>query len=818
MMGSVAAYGRRFRVWWVMVALVVAGLVVVAAAPRASADVSPAGSRVAEAAGGSGLLSMVMVDRYGGVQFRSQLDVYGAWTDWTVLLGQTLQSVAMEPNKDGRLEVFGIRADQSIWHDWQTSVGGPWSGWEQMDGALSSIAVAKELDGRLEVFGANSGDGVFRMWQNQAGVDSWSGWTQFDGALRSVAAETDANGLVEVFGVTSSQTIFYRHQTQAGLDSWTPWQQLAGTLTSIAAARNGFKGPLELVGTDAADQIFTIRQTQVGLDSWSQPTQISGLLRSVAVEYDVNNRINLFGVTGAETFFQRNQTTANVDTWTDWAQVHPTYPPAILTGVHAAGTTVSIGFTDNSYDENTFQILRRTDSGPLQPVTTIASRNPAGAGDTYTVTDTITAGARVCYEIADYDTIDPTPATGYSNEVCTTPPALPSTPATGIGLISTPDTTGAGNGSRRSGQENSVTIGPDGLPLIAYYVHNGATGSGSGALAVAHCSDALCSSATVHDLDTSGDTGGHPSIAIGKDGLAVISYVYWGGTNLSVARYLKVAHCVDPLCSSATITTLDSTPYVENTATVIGADGLPAIAYLDYQITQTTQFSVIKVAHCSNPACTAATTTVVDDVPTRSGTSLSAASGGAGVWYIAYTGNTAKMATCVTPDCANPKIVPITESSASSCSGCLADDVSVTVGRDGLPLISVNRSDGELYIAHCVNVWCTRITETIPENGVALDVFDNKVTIGGDGFGLVTYHDSTNLNLQVAHCVDLACSTTTTTVVDEFDDVGEGSSATAGVDGLPVITYYDGTSGALKVIHCADVACSMPLISPFQTH
>jgi hypothetical protein len=34
---------------------------------------------------------------------------------------------------------------------------------------------------------------------------------------------------------------------------------------------------------------------------------------------------------------------------------------------------------------------------------------------------------------------------------------------------------------------------------------------------------------------------------------------------------------------------------------------------------------------------------------------------------------------------------------------------------------------------------------------------DTSVTIGADGLGLISYHDVTNGNLKVAHCPDLFC-------------------------------------------------------------
>ncbi len=85
-----------------------------------------------------------------------------------------------------------------------------------------------------------------------------------------------------------------------------------------------------------------------------------------------------------------------------------------------------------------------------------------------------------------------------------------------------------------------------------------------------------------------------------SDRLGLISY--YDATN---NRNLKVAHCSDQACTFATLTTLDDTGDVgQDTSVTIGADGLGLISYHD--VTN----GNLKVAHCSNRACTAATLSV----------------------------------------------------------------------------------------------------------------------------------------------------------------------------------------------------------------
>ena len=113
------------------------------------------------------------------------------------------------------------------------------------------------------------------------------------------------------------------------------------------------------------------------------------------------------------------------------------------------------------------------------------------------------------------------------------------------------------------------TIGADGLGITAYW-NAGFTNSEKPAaddLRVAHCEDTECTTVTMHAIDTAGDVGRFPSIKIGSDGLPLMSYVSdWtrDADPDTINPDLKVAHCVDVACSSATISTLDAPATVYN--------------------------------------------------------------------------------------------------------------------------------------------------------------------------------------------------------------------------------------------------------------
>ncbi|MBI2856740.1 MAG: hypothetical protein HYX95_00335, partial [Chloroflexi bacterium] len=298
------------------------------------------------------------------------------------------------------------------------------------------------------------------------------------------------------------------------------------------------------------------------------------------------------------------------------------------------------------------------------------------------------------------------------------------------------------------GEFTSITIGTDGFAIVSYF------DSTNGDLKVAHCSNVACTATTnITTLDSGGALGGnvgsYTSIAIGADSLAIISYS--DGTNGD----LKVAHCSNVTCTSATITTLDSDGSVGiHTSITIGADGLAIISYYD------TTNGDLKVAHCSNVTCTAATTTTVDSTDD------------VGSW------------------------------------------TSITIGADGLAIISYfDATNIDLKVAHCSNLACTAATITaVDDSGTAGGY--SSIIIGGDGLAIISYFDDVlgldiNRDLKVAHCSNVTCTAATITTLDSTDNVGYYTSITIGADGLAIISYFDDKGNFdLKVAHCSNVTCT----------
>ncbi len=117
------------------------------------------------------------------------------------------------------------------------------------------------------------------------------------------------------------------------------------------------------------------------------------------------------------------------------------------------------------------------------------------------------------------------------------------------------------------GYYTSIAIGADGMPVISYL------DATAGALMVAHCNNVTCTTpATINTLDPSGVELATTSVVIGSDGLPMISYVDSGS--------LKVARCSPANCSMSTSNTLNFlSPLAGGTAIAVGADGFPVVGY-----------------------------------------------------------------------------------------------------------------------------------------------------------------------------------------------------------------------------------------------
>lgn len=348
------------------------------------------------------------------------------------------------------------------------------------------------------------------------------------------------------------------------------------------------------------------------------------------------------------------------------------------------------------------------------------------------------------------------------------------------------------------GDYPSIAMGADGLPVISYYDSTADT------LKVAKCVNAACTGASLVSVvdDPVNIVGTHTSIAVASDGLPVISY-----RDVS-ANALKVAKCANAACTgSATISTVDDpTNFVGFDSNIaIGSDGLPVIAYRD------TTARTVKVAKCSNAACTgAATITIVDDPANNVGTSASMAIGADGLPVISYRDDTAqslKVAKCANPACTGSATITTVDDPANNVGAF----TSIAIGTDQLPAISYrDTTDGAFRVAKCSDAACAAAATITVIVDLSNDYgFGTALAIGVDGLPAIAYLDSSNRSLKVAKCVNARCTglTTISGIDDPANTVSSNMDMVIGSDGLPLIAYYDSTAGALKVAKCGTRSC-----------
>lgn len=336
------------------------------------------------------------------------------------------------------------------------------------------------------------------------------------------------------------------------------------------------------------------------------------------------------------------------------------------------------------------------------------------------------------------------------------------------------------------GSMNSIAIGSDGLPVISYF--DGTNGD----LKVAKCGNADCTSGnTLTTVDsTAALTGYYTSIAIGADGLPVIFYYDWTNSKF------KVAKCGNLACSSGnTITILvPQPPFGFYNSIAIGADGLPIIS------SDTNASRVLNVSKCGNAACTSGNTLTTVDSTGIVGYYNSIVIGTDGFPVISYLDSSnsgLKVAKCGDPACTSGNTFTIVDSTGSA-----GARTSIAIGADGLPVISyIDWTNFDLKVAKCGDATCTSgNTLTTIDSASHVD-YDTSIAIGTDGLPVISYLDTNpNYDIKVAKCGNATCTAgNTLTTVDSAGTIGAYHSIAIGADGLPVISYFDQTNGDLKV-------------------
>jgi hypothetical protein len=206
-----------------------------------------------------------------------------AWGPWSSLGqpgGHDCGILEVAQNSDGRLELFTVASDGAVWHRWQRSAGGGWAPWSSLgippasaedSMFVADLAVARNQDGRLELFAVASDSTVWHRWQRRAG--GWAAWSLLGGFLPEfafVAARANADGRLLLVAQWAGSMLLQREQI-APNSGWSPWWILGpqpSPLWSPTLATNQ-DGSLEQLWLIEPGDLFHFREAK-----WSEGARL----------------------------------------------------------------------------------------------------------------------------------------------------------------------------------------------------------------------------------------------------------------------------------------------------------------------------------------------------------------------------------------------------------------------------------------------------------------------------------------------------------------------------------------------------------------
>lgn len=353
----------------------------------------------------------------------------------------------------------------------------------------------------------------------------------------------------------------------------------------------------------------------------------------------------------------------------------------------------------------------------------------------------------------------------------------------------------------------SITIGVDGLPVISYRRQTSVGETTVGDLHVIHCGDVACSANnTITQLDK--QAGFFSSIAIGGDGLPVIAYL----DGASVALGLKVAKCGNLECSSGNTVAVVHGRRSTAPSITVGLDGLPVISYGAVLGTST---PILHLAFCGDPACNASSNLGIVPIGSVAATSIALGADGAPV-VAAYdqTRGELKVAKCANTDCSltGDGSLSVSVGTVDGANNDAGNYTSITLGDNGLPLISYRALPNALKLVRCGNPACSAGNVISTLDSIGGSGF-TAIAIGVDGLPMISYVRN-QVFLGVVKCGNTRCSAFaaahTIFSVDETTDVFEEATSIAiGSDGLPVVAYasHTGSTESVRVAHCGSDRC-----------
>ncbi|MBI4616079.1 MAG: N-acetylmuramoyl-L-alanine amidase [Planctomycetes bacterium] len=196
--------------------------------------------RVAVALNADGRLEAFYVSSNRAILHQWQLAPNQDWGKPRPMDGSPLaDSIAAVANADGRLEVFYLLGG-AIRHQWQLApAGAPVNGryWSDPQpiryapGAVRRMLPLANPDGRLEIFYLRADASVYHQWQDAPNAD-WGGVTPVRGAghaapIKDLIGSQNADGRLELFYLSGDRSVWHNWQEAVNAD-WAPAQKMPG--------------------------------------------------------------------------------------------------------------------------------------------------------------------------------------------------------------------------------------------------------------------------------------------------------------------------------------------------------------------------------------------------------------------------------------------------------------------------------------------------------------------------------------------------------------------------------------------------------------
>ncbi|HEX4759026.1 MAG TPA: hypothetical protein VH308_13635 [Terracidiphilus sp.] len=303
----------------------------------------------------NGALQIFATDANGNVSSDAQVaaDVPNSdltnWSGWANnMSGIVAQGhVAVANNENNTLEVFVPTNTGDVYHNFQSTPGGSWSGWSDLGGSgITSLQAANNADGSLSVFGIGANGDVWYASEN-APEAGWSAWTDLAGQpiQPGFVVGQNLSGLLDVFGVDATGNVWMNTQTPSA--GWGSWVQMSGVQLNpkLAVAQN-LDGRLELFGIDSIGRVWHNSQQSPG-GTWGGWSLILGhrLQPGFTVGQNANGTLEIFGVeqTGPPGSNNLSTGSSGLGAWTiaqltpggswgNWLNLGGTVNPSLVVG------------------------------------------------------------------------------------------------------------------------------------------------------------------------------------------------------------------------------------------------------------------------------------------------------------------------------------------------------------------------------------------------------------------------------------------------------------------------------------------------------